>query len=156
MKFFDAPVDTDIHDFVVLPRPKANLVFKVVPVTDFSLFDSICPLPKPGFIQRKGKAAEPDLEEPGFKVKQMEYATKRLSFIVIKSLEQTDGLTWDTVVMDKPETWSNYMTEFKDARLNDSEIKLIIEACLQINGLDDAKIKAAREDFLAGRTTQLN
>lgn len=154
MKFFNEPVDTDIHDYVVLPRPKKNLVFKVVPTTSFEDFDTLCQLPTPGFIQRPGKAAEPDYDAPSYKTKKMDYLSKRMSFIILKSLEQTEGLTWDTIDMEKPETWENYMTEFKDAGLNDAEIRLVVQACLQINGLDDTKIKEAREAFLAGLTAQ--
>ena len=80
-----------------------------------------------------------------------EWAMKKGYWITLKSLEGTPDLEWDTIDMDDPETWGNYLKEMNEAGLSDIEISRIVNAVSEACGLDQAKIDEATESFLASR-----
>ncbi len=137
---------------VILPRGEDNqIVFKCRAVLDFKEFDSLCPAPKPPVMRTPGKDPEPDLKNKSF-VKQMaEYGERRMNWIFLKAVEATDGLVWDTVDMEDPKTWGNYVKEMETVGLSQIEQSRILGGVLEANCLDDRKIEEARKRFLAGR-----
>lgn len=154
MKLFGKDPSADCVDYVVVPRNDGDIVFTVKPVYDFSEFDNLCPLPKAGTVHERGKGQRADTDNPRFKEKIAYYSMRKFAWIILESLRDTEGLQWETVQPDDPDTWMNYQKELVDAKFTDKEIAKIIETVLQVNSLDEAKLKEARDRFLAGRTTQ--
>jgi hypothetical protein len=111
--------------------------------------------PQAPIIQRPGKPDMRDLNDANYTKALEDYSTKRTGFFVVKSLEATEGLSWDTVDINNPETWDNYLDELKDAGFQPIEIQRIIENVLKANMVDEEYIKKAREDFLATQPQQV-
>ena len=135
---------------LVLPRPDQDLVFKAQAVLDFEEFERLCPDPLPPVRVVKGKrevmGADPEY------IRQVNaHNETRMAWIVLKSLQATEGLEWETVDMMKPDTYTNYATELKDAKFSIVEINKIVNLALQANALDEGKLEAARLAFLAGQ-----
>jgi hypothetical protein len=135
---------------LVLPRPDGDIVFKAQAVLDFDEFEKICPPPMPPVRVVKGRR-EVMASDPEY-IKQLNaHNEKRMAWIILKSLEATEGLEWETVNMNDPETYTNYVQELKDAKFSVVEINKIVMLALQANALDEAKLEAARQAFLAGQ-----
>jgi hypothetical protein len=135
---------------LVLPRPDGDIVFKAQAVLDFDEFEKICPPPTPPVRVVKGRR-EVMASDPEY-IKQLNaHNEKRMAWIILKSLEATEGLEWETVNMNDPETYTNYVQELKDAKFSVVEINKIVMLALQANALDEAKLEAARQAFLAGQ-----
>ena len=80
-----------------------------------------------------------------------EYATLRTHWIVLKSLQATPDIEWETVDITKPSTWCNYEKELKEADFTPIEVGRIVRGVMTANSLDEDMIDTARADFLAGR-----
>jgi hypothetical protein len=134
---------------VVLPRGDKDYVFRAQPVLDYTEMKAILPEPSAPFVSRPGSptpVADPDA--PGFKKAVEDYAERRTQWMFLKSLEATPGLTWETVDMEKPETWSNWQEELTDANFSALEVTKIMEIVIEANGLNEDKIKVATDSFL--------
>jgi hypothetical protein len=135
---------------VVIPRNDKNIIFKAQAILDFKEFDGMIKPPVPPMRTKPGTEEQtPNFESPDYKKAVHEYAEKKTSYIVIKSLSATPGLKWDTVSLADPDTWSNYDKELKAAFFSEVEITSILEAVWEANALDDNKIREARDRFLA-------
>ncbi len=152
MKINGKKIDKPSAEICVIPRETGDIVFKAEAVLDFTEFDKLCPEPemkrqknvKTGSVKMiKGKDYEQLVEE---------HATARMNYMIIKSLESTDGLEWDNIDISKPETWSNYEDELQESGLSMAEINMIVNIVLVANSLDDRKYKEARERFLASQS----
>jgi hypothetical protein len=64
-------------------------------------------------------------------------------------LAATPGLAWDKVKPGEAETWPLYEEELKEAGFSDVEIGRIRNAVHEANCLDEDKVEAARQSFLA-------
>ena len=80
-----------------------------------------------------------------------EYGTRRHNYMCLQSLSATDGLTWDTVEFDKPETWANWEKELQEVGFTTFDINRVIGGIYEANGLDDNKVEEARQRFLASQ-----
>lgn len=136
---------------VVIPRDGGNAVFKAKAVLDFEDFESLCPQPTPPEVLVPGKPKSLDVEDPKYKELIQAWSGKRLHWLVMKSLEATEGLTWETVNPSDPETWGNISDEFKDAGFSPMEVSRIMDCVFDACGLNSAKIEKATADFLAGQ-----
>ena len=138
---------------VFIPRENGGYEFVCQPV-DLDEFEKFCPVPMPPMITRPGKMPQPDFTDKKYKAAIEEQGQKRVAFMVVNSLLATSGFSWDTVVLDDPNTWQNYQQEFKNADLSNVEVNRIINAIFQANSLDDNHIRAAHEHFLASKRLQ--
>ena len=142
------------EEIIVIPRPEEPIVFTARAVLDMSEFDDLCPRPKPGVrIMRGGERVE-ETDNPTYKAKLDDYGTKRLQFIVLKSLEATEGLEWETVDLENPHTWGNYEEELKNSGFSEVEVNRIVLGVLNANSLNEAKLEQARKLFLQERQAQ--
>jgi hypothetical protein len=134
---------------LVLPRGEEQIVFKAQAIPDFDDFDALCPEPKaPGRLTKKGW--EPMLDDLGYKEMLGNYNERRIAFMVVRSLMISD-IEWDTVEVDNPKTWTNYVSDLKAAGLSAIEIGRVTQLAMQANALDESKLEEAREVFLRGQ-----
>jgi hypothetical protein len=137
---------------IVLPRGDDEpIVFTAKAVLDMSQFERLCKEPTPPVVvKRTGERVE-DEKDPKYLKALDEYGRRRIAFMVLKSLEDTEGLEWETVNMGDPATWNNYEKEFQEAGISTIEINRIISGVLTANCLNENRLKEARDHFLAGR-----
>jgi len=135
--------------FTVIPRASsADIVFKSRAVLDMEPFVIMCPPPQPPTRLLPGGNEVSNLKDPGYLQQSRNYAVQRLSWIVLTSLEATDGLEWEKVDLGDPSTWNNFRPELTEAGFSDVEINRIVGDCISVNALNEDKIEEARERFL--------
>src|SRR5215831_11863890 len=123
-------------EILVLPRGEENIVIKAKAVLNMDEFDRVHPPPSPPMkIARGGKKVE-DTDSPMFQKKQTDHAKKRIGYMIIRSLEATEDLEWETIDPNDPNTWGNYEKELKDSGFSNIEIMRIIQTVMRANCLD--------------------
>lgn len=143
------------EEIIVIPRGDSEpIVFKARAVVDMSGFDALCPLPKPPTKILKGGKRVEDVESRQFQYEVNEYSQKKVHYIVLKSLEATEGLEWDTVNMSDNTTWGNYLKDLKRAEFSEVEITKIVKGVLTANCLNEEILDKARADFLASQRAE--
>ena len=140
---------TKCEELLVLPRGDGNdIPFRAVAVTVNDEFEKLVPMPVPPMvITKNGK--QPDLTDDTYKAALASRDVKRFAFLCLKSLEPSN-IEWETVDLEKPNTWSGWSQELKDAGLSDTEVNRVIGTVMIANSLDEDKIDEARKTFLLG------
>jgi hypothetical protein len=157
MKIKGKKYDTPNRELIVIPRgDNEPIVFTAEAVLDYEEFDATCPLPLPPIIQKPGGEKIQDIHDEQYRAKVEKHGKRRLAWTILKSLQATEDLEWETVDMKNPETWENYHQELKDSKFSVAEINSVIYGVLAANNLDEDKVEAARKSFLAGREVILN
>jgi hypothetical protein len=137
-------------EVVVLPRGDGNnIVLHCRALPDFEEFEVLCPSPKAPMMLVKNQQV-PDFKDKTYREIMERRDEQRIAFMVLKSLEETN-IEWDTVDMDDPATWTNYVKDFKAAGLNEVEINRIVVGVMQANALDERKLEQARAVFQLGQ-----
>lgn len=136
---------------IVFPREAEDLVFKVRAVLDFEKFDENYPQPEPPEVLKPGGVRFKNPEAPEYIEALNNWAERKTDWMVLKSLEATEDLEWETVDMSNPETWSNYRKELQEAFFTPPEIAHIITVVMDVCGLNAEKIEAATQSFLAAK-----
>lgn len=150
MKINNRVIREPYTDFVVIPRLDCDLVFTIEAIYDYSDFEKRCPEPNPP-VKVDGNIKTFNTESPDYKKQLSLWAEKRISWIIITSLKKTDGLEWDTVNYNDPNTWSNYVNDLKSAFLTDQEITHLVNRIIEINSMNSKVFDDAYKSFLAGR-----
>jgi len=141
------------EEILVLPRKDQNIVFRAVAIPSFEEFEAQVPTPKaPGIRTKDGFKL--DEKDPTYRQQKAVYSEKKIAYMVVRSLEPSN-IEWETVNIDKPNTWLNWSEELKNAGFSEIEIGRIQNLVLQANSLDESKIEAARKDFLLGEEAAL-
>ena len=142
------------EDFIVL-RPDTNneIVVHARAFRDFDEFHAVCPIPEPPGRQERGRGWVPNLEDKTFKQRMEQHNLQRVGWMAIQSLYEFE---WSTVEAEHPKTWSKWETEMKDSGFTQIECNLILALILDVNGLNEAKMKEARESFLRGQEEGLS
>lgn len=138
-------------EVVVIPRQSGDLVFKAQAVLNYEDHDKINPMPTPPVKLLPGGVTSQNVEDPTYKKKLDAWATQKFYWMMLKSLEATDGLEWEQAKMDDPSTWENYRKEMEDGGLSPGEVARIEMCVTNACGLNQAKIDEATERFLAGQ-----
>ena len=145
---------------VVFPRTDSDdIVITVGPVLDYSEFEAICPEPKPKvrrFPGKSGKAPESATDDPRFVAKVAERAKYQTYWMLIQSLSYTEGLEWEIVDLEKPETWLKFEEELRASGFSMGEISRIMGEINIVCGLDQDKIDEATAAFLASEEEPQN
>lgn len=150
MKINGAKIEGRHVEEIFVPRGEVDgIMFKAVAVTDLEEFDAKCEEPKPPYIHRPGKAPAPDYESKAYKDAMTEHNKRRLGYIMMETLKETEGLEWELMNPEDPNTWSQYEEEFKGSGFTQMEVNLILAGVMKVNSLDPEHIKQARERFLA-------
>jgi len=150
MKMHGKKIEGPNTEIVVIPRSTGNLVFKAQAVLDYEEFESIYPAPLPREIIKAGGERTLAVNEKSYQDALQKWASSKTDWMVLKSLQATEGLEWETVNMDDSDTWANYQEELRAASLSPPEIARIVNAVTIACGLDQKKIDEATAAFLAG------
>jgi hypothetical protein len=143
-------IETNV-EHIVIPREGGDIVFTARAVTDADLFDKMVPPPTPPTITRPGGVSTPNFEDADYKTKLKKRERLQSSWMIIKSLEATEGLEWSIIKPEDPETWEHLTEEFKVSGLSEMEVARILSGVMTANSLNEAKLEEARKRFLAGR-----
>jgi len=76
-----------------------------------------------------------------------DWARKRMLWLILKSMEATKDLEWESVDINDPDTYDLFEDELKEAGLNQVEVNKLSMAALEANSLTDAMIENAQQDF---------
>ena len=149
-KTFDGPNE----EFLVIPRKGQDLIFKARAVLDYEEFNRLVQKPKPPKAIKPGGEAQLLTTDAGYLQQLDAWATAQTNYLILKSLEATPDLEWETVKMDDPSTWDNWRSELDKAFFTDREKTRIVNLVWAANGIDDEKLEEARKRFLAGQAAQ--
>lgn len=150
MKIQGKKLDGPAIEILVIPRGDIDIVFQAQCVTDYTEFEAIYKVPKPPFLLVRGDEEQvPDFKNKKYIEKMSDYAKAQTNYMILKSLEVTEDLEWETVEMTDPETWGNYNQELLDAGFSSIHIGRIVNLVSIANGLDERMIIEAKKRFLA-------
>jgi hypothetical protein len=149
MKYKGKKVEGRNTELLVLRRPNGEtMAFKCEAVGDYSEFEKICPAPEPPEVLKPGGVRERNVKAPAFRKALEEWAGRKTDYTVLKSLEASPDIEWDTVDIKDPNTWGNYRTEMTESGFTEIEVARVLTTVGIANCMDDSMLEAAREDFL--------
>lgn len=154
MKIDGVKIEGLNEEIIVIPRGEKQIVLKARAVNDHAEFDKLVPPPKPSVRIMKGGKRVVNVEDPRYLQALNDYAQKRTDWMMLKSLEATEGLEWEKISMSDPNTWHNFEAELRESGFSEIEMMMIVRTIQSANNLDEAKLTKAREDFLASLATQ--
>ena len=150
MKIKGKKIEGPNVEIIAIPRAMGDdIILFAQAVLDMSPFEQICPVPVPPMKKIAGGEQVPNLQDKEYLKSIENLSTKRLAWMVLTSLQATEGLEWETVDLSDPNTWELFRKELKDSGFSDIEVNRIIAGVISVNALNDDKIEAARERFLA-------
>ena len=124
------------------------LVFKARAVMDNDDFATYVPMPTPPLLRRPGdEVGTPDFTDQKYVKAMQKRVTLQTYWLILKSLEATPNLVWETVKIEDPETWENIDEELKEFGLSNVEKTKLIQAVMRANSLDEKFIEAAKLRF---------
>jgi len=150
MKIHGIKIEGPASKTIVFPRSTGNIAFVLQAVLNVDEFDKIFPPPKPPVGVAAGGQKIVNVEDPNYRQKLDEWGTAKHHWMFLKSISATPGLEWETIKKDDPKTWTNYEAELINAGLTEPERLRIMQAYIEVQGLDDKKIEEATNSFLAG------
>jgi len=131
----------------VIERDDEQFVFTLQAVLDYTDFDAVCPKPEPPKVLRPGGDVTENITSPVYLKTLEEYGTQKTYWLIIKSLEATEGLEWEKVNLSDPDTWELYKDELTDCGLTEGEIVYLINQIYNVNSLDEERMKEALDRF---------
>lgn len=152
MKIFGRKIQGPNIEYIVIPRVDGDIVLKAEAVLSMKDFEEKVPLPKPPTVVLPGGATKADLSDPAYTSAIQQRNRIRYGYILTQSLKPTEGLEWETIQEDKPETLVNWEQELKDSGFSNPEINMIMEGVAAANGINQEKLDEARKRFLASLT----
>lgn len=151
MKMHGEKVEGINLETIAIPRANGkDVILQAGPILDFDEFDKICPEPKPPFKVLKGGVKEFNLKDKTYLDSVKNYAEKKTAWIILKSLQYTSWLEWETVDFGNHRTWLNYKKELRDAGFSAFEVDKITNGVFTANGLNELRVQEARDAFLRG------
>ncbi len=139
---------------IVLPRFNGeDIIFKAQVVLDYPNLDKLLTKPEAPSIQKRGKQ-EKDYNDKGYTSKGQKNYAYRFNYMVLLSLAAPEGLEWETVDLETPDTWENWAAELKESGIPNTEIIYIFNKVQEVNSLDQDKLDEARERFLQTQLAQ--
>jgi hypothetical protein len=145
------PVITPI--VVPIIRGEQTIYLKVKP-TDWLHFNAVCPEPTPPSVVRAGGEKGFDFADAKYLENKKKYSDAKNAWAFICALSATEDLQWETVNLNKPETWVLWQKELLESGFLQTEINRITLAVFEVNQLDDDKIEQARKSFLASSRSE--
>lgn len=140
---------------IVTPRFNgADIILKARAIVDMVPFEKVCTPPEPPRKTLPGGKQVPNIKDSNYLKELDRHSIRRLNWIVLTSLEATEGLEWETIDLADPSTWDNFRKELRNSGFSDIEINRIVADCISVNALDEDKIEEARERFLLAAQEQ--
>lgn len=125
------------------------IVFKATAITGGDDFTKYVVVPTPPSIRRVGEDIDTlDFTDEKYQKAMRKYGELQWLFLIIKSLEATPGLVWETIKIEDPTTWSNLDEELFDFGLSNAEKNRLIQAVRRANSLDENFIEEAKKRFI--------
>lgn len=134
--------------FVVIPRQDGDFVFKLNAVPNYNGFEELCPEPVPPLITRPGQDPTPDTTDLGYLQQRKVHGEKRYAWLFLQTIKETEGLEWETVDYNNPNTWLNVEQEILDSGFNQNEYNYLLSKVIEVNSLSEAMLNEARARFL--------
>jgi hypothetical protein len=158
MKLFGNKVEASYIETLVIPRGEQQYVFRMRPLTkdDDEEFDRLCPRPIPTTWTLPGGGTETDTNSKEYLENMLKYRKYRSDFLMLKSLDATEGLEWESVKTEDIASWGNIDDELRDSGFLDTEIIMLFNKIIEVNGLSSDKIEKATKTFLATQARQTN
>ena len=147
MKIGGVTVQPPKNETVIIKREEGDIVITCKAVLDYEKFEKLCPQPQPREILRPNNVKSYAVNDPKYKEALDSWAIKQSSWLILESLSATEGLEWDTVNMEDPETFANYEEDLAKTFSLGERVK-IIQAVNSACGLSVEKMEEAREVFL--------
>lgn len=154
MKYKGQKLEGPAEDYIVFPRRSGDIVFCVRAILNYGECEKLDPKPEPPMrLLPGGKAGrqQANVEDPKYKKALDDWASRRTYYMIIKSLEPSEDVEWENVKLSDPSTWTLVDKELEDAGFTASEATMLIRKIMEVNGLDESKIKEATDSFLAGQ-----
>lgn len=126
------------------------VVFKFRPLTSKDKFEDIMPRPKPPQGTKPGGEVFLNTQDPKYKAAIEDWADKKINWEFLQSISATDGLEWETVKMDDPNTWNNWKNELED-NLGITQYNRVFGGFIDANTLNEDRIEECRQRFLASQ-----
>lgn len=142
------PKTLPTEEVLVIPRGDECVVFRARGIRDMDEFEKLCPAPKPTTKLTK-EGWVPNVDDKEYLKRMEDYASKQVSYIVIKSIEPTE-IEWETVQLTNPNTWNNWQKDLKNNGFSQAECNRVLALAYEANCLDESKLKRARDAFLHG------
>lgn len=147
MKVGGKTIELPKPEICVIPRDDGDIIFLAAPVFSGEEFEKLCPQPEPPIITYPDGRTKSDVNNPGYAKNLTKWAKRRAAWNIIQSLKATEGLEWEIVNEDDPETWERYLEELR-LHFTEGEIAEIITAVNNANSIDEDKQREARELFI--------
>ena len=141
---FDEPAVVEIP----VPYGNEEILFQAKAVLDYSQFEALVPEPVPPEVVRPGGVRSKNVDDPKYKAAVEEYGKKKTFYMILKSLESTEGLEWSKVKLADPSTWEHVEDELTQAFTRYGATALV-HGVLHANGLSQRVLDQARRSFLA-------
>ncbi len=139
------------RDVLVIPRGNApDIALWFEAILDYEPFTKMCPLPKPPIRKIKDEDI-PNFEDKDYIKRCHRYAEKKMAWMILTSLKATDDLEWEQVDLSRPDTWMIFRKELGESGFTNHEIDLMVAKAVEVNGLSEMKLEAAREAFFRAR-----
>jgi hypothetical protein len=149
MKIHGKIIEGPAEEIIVFPRQSGDICFKAKAVLDYTDFEKACPVPEPPEVLRPGGIKSRDPNDPKYLGQIEEWAEHKSHWMILKSLEATDGLEFESVDMSDPSTWGNFKDELTRAGFSQADQGRLVTMVSTANGLNEAKIEEATQRFLA-------
>jgi hypothetical protein len=150
MKLNGIKINTPNRKTIVFPRETGNLVFVFQAVLDSKKFEEVFSPPQPPVKKLAGGEKVAMFDDSDYRKKMQEWGTAKHHWCFLTSISSTPGLEWETVDFANPNTWGNYEQELAESGLTEAERLRLMQAYIEVQGLNDEKIREATESFLAG------
>lgn len=153
MKIDGQVIGPSIHTIPII-REGRTIIIQAKAVLSYADFHKLCPPPVPPMKMIRGGKKVPDVEDKEYLNQVHNYSRNKTNYMFVTSLLATPKLEFEKVKLIDCSTWHLLDEELQDAGFSEMEITAIINGVLDANGLNEQKIEAARESFLA--QTQLD
>lgn len=142
---------------VIIPRTDGTEIhLKVQAVLSYEAFDKVCPEPRPPMSAKPGEPMRENWKDKAFQKQWSEWYDKRQGWMAVKSLTSTEGLTFDTMTVEDPNSCSvlGLAEEMRKSGFLEPEIAHVLKQIKRANAMDEKHIEEARERFLRRRAEE--
>lgn len=142
------------EDCAAFQRGDSRIVFIIRAPMDLKPFELICPRPNPAIKKMADGRVLTDDNEPGYIEALLNWGSIRQDWIYIETLKYTEGLEWEKVKLDDPQTFKFWDEELREI-LVPLEYRYLTDKMIRINALSVEKLDEVRESFLVERAEAL-